>query len=469
MQSATWKVGLLVVVFAGLAYGVYVLLGARLTGENVYRVYADFENIGGLTKGAKVMMAGVDVGTVEAIELVSAHRARATLAIRRGVRIPEGTTARLPGAMFLPADQKVDLIPPTEIVGFLEPGQVLMGTLGETLESILPEGRRTLVAVQEAIKALQAVVEDQEYQLRLKSILANADLTSAQIALLSRRLNRFAAENEAILNRIIRDAASATADVKVAVAAATDFISDPQWKSRAESLLDSLQTTADRTQRLVTSVDELVSDRELQENIRSTAKNVDSITQSGVEMAATGKEIAANVKAFSEKANVLADDASEIAAEAKILLNRLNEIVQGVPTIRPPRFGEPQTRIDFLRDTGLSRFRTDILVDYPLTSTTRVFGGLYDATEDNSITLQYGTRHSPWLSSRYGLYASKPGVGVDLALSPRMWLEADAFDPNDLSFNVRARFGFGSNWGGFFGVDRIFEDNSLILGMSVWR
>jgi len=130
MQSATWKVGLLVVVFAGLAYGVYVLLGARLTGENVYRVYADFENIGGLTKGAKVMMAGVDVGTVEAIELVSAHRARATLAIRRGVRIPEGTTARLPGAMFLPADQKVDLIPPTEIVGFLEPGQVLMGTLG---------------------------------------------------------------------------------------------------------------------------------------------------------------------------------------------------------------------------------------------------------------------------------------------------------------------------------------------------
>jgi phospholipid/cholesterol/gamma-HCH transport system substrate-binding protein len=469
MKPADWKVGLLIIVFAALVYGAYVVIGGPFAERNTYVIYAEFADVAGLTSGSRVTMAGVSIGSVSAVELVDPHTARATLTLNRKYRVPVGSVAQLPTSLLLPADMRVEILPPTKPERYVPAGGTIRGERAMSLADLLPEGTKTLHAVQESLNALTAILKDQEYETRLKSILANADATSAQIALLSDRLNRFADENEALLAQIIQDAASATSDVRTAVAHATELITDPQWKSRAEVLLDSMQDTMDRAEQVVQSVDDLVNDPVLRQNLEATMANSEQITATGVEIAATGKEIAANVEVFTDKANRLADDAAEIADEAKRLLSRLNEIVGEVPTIRAPKFAQPKITLDFLRNTDADLFRTDVYVTYPLAADSLIVGGVYDATESNKINLQYGARSGERLWTRYGLYASKPGVGVDFLLSPRLALRAELFDPNDASFNIRTLMRIGPQWGAFVGFDRLFEDNAFVFGVSLER
>lgn len=468
MQNAAWKVGLLVIVFAAMAYGVYIFWGSQFSKQNMYRLYADFNNIGGLTRGAKVMLAGVEVGSVNTVSLVSPTLARATLDIKREFKIPLGSVATLPGSVFLPADQKIDIVPPKVVAGSFEPGMTMHGTIGKSLDSILPEGEKTLVAIQETLKSVRNLLDDKQAKGRINGILANAEIASAQIKILALRLTKFAGDNEHILTGALKNMSQATEDVRKAVAAATELVTDPQWRSRAEVLLDALQNTMDRANEVVASVHELVGDPELKKNIEATVANAAQITQAGTEVASTGKEIAANVKTFSEKANVLADDAQEIATEAKELFSRLNALL-GAGGLKGPRFNRPVVTLDFMRNTDKDLFRTDIVATYPLSSDSFVNGGVYDATESNKLILQYGLKSTPNLLTRYGLYAAKPGVGVDFSLSPKVTLQADLFDPNDATLNVRSRFNFGRNWGAFVGFDRLFRDNSFVVGLSLNR
>ncbi len=67
----------------------------ELTGGNTYRVTARFDSVSGLKNGARVELAGVEVGTVERIGLSSANtdQAEITLKIRDGVKIADDVIA----------------------------------------------------------------------------------------------------------------------------------------------------------------------------------------------------------------------------------------------------------------------------------------------------------------------------------------------------------------------------------------
>lgn len=468
-QNASWKVGLLILVFGGMAYGVWLLYGSRMARAATYDLRADFANIGGLTKGAKVMMAGVEVGSVVEIRLTTPKNARALLRIRREFQVPEGSVAQLPGSMFLPADQRVDIVTPAHYTAYMTAAsRPMKGILGKSLDSILPEGEKTLIALQETLQSVRKLIDDKDMKGQMKAILANAEVTSGQIKLLAMRLNRFASDNEHLLAQVLKDVAGATTDMKRAVAAATELITDPQWKSRAETLLDSIQATMDRAQVVVESVRDLVNDPALRANLNATMTNMEAMTASGTQIANTGKEIADNVKTLTVKANVLADEAGEIAEEAKSLLNRLNTLLEGA-SLKGPKIKVPQVTLDFQRNIEQDLFRTDINLAYPLTDDARIYAGVYDATEANKLNLQYSTRSLKNVWTRYGLYAAKPGLGVDFSPSHRVTLQADLFDPNDATFNVRSRFRLGTNWGAYVGFDRLFRDTSLVLGISLER
>lgn len=67
----------------------------ELAGGNTYRVTARFDSVSGLKNGARVELAGVEVGTVERIGLSSANtdQAEITLKIRDGVKIADDVIA----------------------------------------------------------------------------------------------------------------------------------------------------------------------------------------------------------------------------------------------------------------------------------------------------------------------------------------------------------------------------------------
>lgn len=83
---------LLVGAFLLLAFGALMFLAIQVSGlagetsKQSYRVHALFQNVGGLTERAKVTIAGVSVGRVEAITLDSkTQQARVEMAINSEV------------------------------------------------------------------------------------------------------------------------------------------------------------------------------------------------------------------------------------------------------------------------------------------------------------------------------------------------------------------------------------------------
>ncbi|MDR1425962.1 MAG: MlaD family protein [Rickettsiales bacterium] len=56
--------------------------------QKLYRVYAKFANINGITLGTKVKIGGVDVGNVHSISLEEDHTVLVSLNIKFGIKIP---------------------------------------------------------------------------------------------------------------------------------------------------------------------------------------------------------------------------------------------------------------------------------------------------------------------------------------------------------------------------------------------
>jgi phospholipid/cholesterol/gamma-HCH transport system substrate-binding protein len=91
-------------VLAGLAAIAYLSItvgGFSLGGPSGMKLFADFDEIGGLKPRAQVVISGVKVGQVTNITLDKDYRARVALEVRRNLELPVDTTASIVTAGLL--------------------------------------------------------------------------------------------------------------------------------------------------------------------------------------------------------------------------------------------------------------------------------------------------------------------------------------------------------------------------------
>jgi phospholipid/cholesterol/gamma-HCH transport system substrate-binding protein len=103
-------------VLVGLAAVAYLSLsvaGGAYSGPTGLRIHADFDEIGGLTTRAPVVISGVKVGTVESIGLADDYRARVVLNLDPSLKLPIDTTASIVTSGVL-GDRYVSLQPGAE-------------------------------------------------------------------------------------------------------------------------------------------------------------------------------------------------------------------------------------------------------------------------------------------------------------------------------------------------------------------
>ena len=101
MLNRTMEIGVGLVLLAGIL--ALLLLALRVSGlsptasTDTYKLYANFDNIAGLTVRAKVTMAGVTIGKVTAIDLDrDNYMARVTLQLEKAVdNLPVDSTASI--------------------------------------------------------------------------------------------------------------------------------------------------------------------------------------------------------------------------------------------------------------------------------------------------------------------------------------------------------------------------------------
>lgn len=129
--------GLIATAFLSLSVG-----GLSLRGNGDLRLFANFDQIGGLKPRAKVDISGVKVGQVSAIELNEDYRARVTMALDDKLQLPIDTTASIVTAGLL-GDQYISLqlggeeqiLKSGEDIEFTESAVILERLIGQFIHS----------------------------------------------------------------------------------------------------------------------------------------------------------------------------------------------------------------------------------------------------------------------------------------------------------------------------------------------
>lgn len=466
MKGAT-KVGVLVVVFVGLLYGAYAILGRALFGSQTETYYARFADAGGISEGTKVQMAGVPVGTVTKVQAIQDSASLrtigyATMSVDSKLAIPRGSVALVAGKLLSLGENPVEIVPPQKIAGYLAPGSELPGRRSGPLDDILPESKETVRELTATLKATRTLLEDQDLRKDIKKLLETSNATLEKFGQVAQQTQGLMQENRVLITGAIRNASLAMQDVREGTQLFTKILKDGKIEGRALAMLDQLNATSAKAADLVSSIDQFVNDQGFRQPLNRTMANAEKISDSGTRIAESTEKIAANGEVLSAKAIVIADKATEVADEAKKALQDIRNFFGKGP--RPKALGISAT-MDVMRQTDPNYWRTDIELSAPI-GEGKLHLGFWDAFESNKLTVQLGRQAGGDLYYRYGIFAAKPGIGVDYRITDKLHLRGDLFDINDPRFDLRARFELGKGLYGWAGFDRIFERNAPTVGIG---
>lgn len=469
MQGA-WKVGLLVVVFAGLLVSLLAFLGASFGKKEVQVFQAKMPDAGGILPGSKLLMAGVQIGIVRSVSLESPSVARLTLDIQKGVRIPRGSVVRIPSALISLGENSVTVVPGPG-PDLMDPAtDVLIGRKETMLESSLPEVNDTLVGLQATMKEVQAlmgnvskVLTDESRLAKVDQLLTTIDGTVAKFGNVAGRLDGLMAQNQSKLVGALDSFKTAMKDVQGTTSLVAEMIREGKFDEKVNSILVNLDKTTGKASSLVDEMKELVTDPKLRDPLAKSVQDMATITESGTRMAADAEKMAQNGVKITEKVDKFADKANELADNAKDIFEQIKKIIGRSPSTDRLNL---TANLDLVRESKPGHTRTDIEAAFNI-GQNRLHAGIYDAFEKNKITLQVGRPF--WGGKgeiRYGVYASKPGIGVEYEIARGLSLRGDLFDMNNPRADLRARFDLGGGFYGWLGAQQLFKRNTLLVGVG---
>ncbi|MBS1706172.1 MAG: MCE family protein [Armatimonadetes bacterium] len=475
MQNAS-RVGILVVLFAALLLGAYAVLQRSVFSPKTVRYFADFADAGGVTVGSKVLLAGVQVGQVAEVKLVSGTTARMTLQVQDGVQIPQGSVAVLPTALIGIGDRQVELTPPTKAqAGFIAPESILKGEQRSPLQAFAPDSGKTVDALNNTLNAstkllqsMEKVVSDESLKRDLQTLLQSSNQTAQNFGQLAQRFDQTLAQNQAALHGIVKNTQSVTRDLTEMSSTFAKYVKSGKLEGQMDTLVSDLSGALDQGTGLVSDLRALVNNPQMQGDLKGILANTRTMTETGTEIAVNtnkliekGLEVGENVNQLMIKANNLADQAGELFDEVKKKLLGVGASTGGVMG----GLKETQLSADLFRETDPNRWRTEVNLTIPAGKDKKIHFGLWDAFESNKLNAQLG--HTVGRSQlRYGVYASKPGVGADYELSKNWSVRGDIFGVNNPRFDFHTKLQMNKNLYGWLGIERIFDRNAPSIGIG---
>ena len=476
MKSAA-KVGVLLVVFVVLVIASFGVLGRSLFAPKKQIYYVDLVDAGGVTAGTRVLMAGVQVGTIEKIDLLNPHRARFTLSLNGDARVPIGSVAEIEGSLIGLGDTPLDIVAPAQFAGVLPERSTIPGHKAGPLDALLPNGGRDLYGhVNKTLTAVQQLLQDRHLQNDLKRVLetANTTLTASQATLakfnqLAGHTDALLTANESNLQAMLQATKGTIEQVQYTATTLADFVRKGKLQSGTTAILDRAVRLEKQAGSLLTTLNKTAADPALHHDLSATLHNVKETSDRGPALADNAQKITANMAEITEKAKPLPETLNEVAKKASALEDRLNSLIDKVSGLKPPSGGPLRGlsfQLDEIRETSLGHWRTDLNATLP-THDGFVTFGIYDAFEADRLNLQLGRFATPKLDYRYGVYASKPGFGVDYALTPRLGIRTDLWDINSPEFDAKLRYDFGGGVIGWLGAERIFSKTSPAIGIGI--
>ncbi len=137
------KIGMMIIVVIGLLAYLTIQSGDFRFVKEGYTVKVMFKNIDGVSLNAPVMLNGLEVGKVEAIDIVELPEGtmlQLTVWLEQSARLSKGTRAYVKNMGFL-GEKYVGLAVTGASQGYLEPGAVIYGRDPADMDTLLLDGQ----------------------------------------------------------------------------------------------------------------------------------------------------------------------------------------------------------------------------------------------------------------------------------------------------------------------------------------
>ena len=383
--SAETKVGAVALGAVALLIVVAVFYGAVRIGETGYPLHVDFDRVDGLKIGGQVRYAGVDIGRVTKIGVTEEGKARATLRIWSGNRIPEGSGFGI-GSDGLLGEKFVNISPSEERKTFLKPDTTVNGSPPQGLETFMSTADKLFTRLDRLVTSLEEVFGDSKVKTSLKDTTRNIDELAAT-------LSRMAAGNEGNINAIARNLAMMSGSLRD-VAARVDKMTtavdkDGNFSKDLTETLGNLRSASARLEKMAAALEPVATDPETARNIKTTLKNA---------------------KEVSEKANRILNNVEKVKTEA------------GMDLMYSGGSNHYETNMDLRINNGSGNF---------------LQMGVADIGAGNRVNFQLGQQGRTF-GGRIGVVEGQAGAGVDVRFGRDFKISADVYDPNDLRIKLRS-------------------------------
>jgi phospholipid/cholesterol/gamma-HCH transport system substrate-binding protein len=472
MVSAA-RVGALVVLFVAMGIGALAILNQSLFSRRATEYRIVFADAGGLTPGSRVMMSGVLVGRVERVALTRPDEAVAVVSLNDPHVILRGSTAVLPSSLISIGDREVQIIPGRGPA--LPANSTIPGEMKSAIESFIPDADKTMGELTQTLSSLNRLLNDKDLKGSFvgladsgkKTLDAGAD-TAVKVGQLVDRFDGIAAQTAPSVQRIIASSEKAMASITAMTAELQQTLAKGEFQSESLALLKKLNLAAEEGRTLVAELNKVVTDPQIQGSLKTTTANVSEITTSGVKVAKDFEVISAEGIEASKKVNELLVKANAMADDVKKLLEQFRGTVERLGGGSKDVLSRIEAEAELITSPEDGRIRTDLTMTVPV-GKEKFLLGVYDAFEANKITLQYKRSMDESLDLRYGVYASKPGLGVDYRVAPNLFARGDLYGLNDPRFDLRMRYDFNRSLYGWVGFDRLFDKTTPTIGFGVRR
>ncbi len=276
--GAEAKVGLLVIVGSVILLYMTFAVGKYEFGQKQgYVVTAVFDSVSGLDAKAAVRMAGVQIGTVERVELENS-KAKLTLRIQPGVKILRASEAAVK-TMGLLGDKYVDIIPPTgeglpgERAGYYHNDERIEATLSPSdADQLISKLSGISDDIKQVTASLRQVFGSRRGEQSMEDILHDLRETTANIKDFSYSLRSDGGELVMRLNELAKNLNGVVDENRDNLKVTLENVREAS--KSAELALASIDNVTRRIDRGEGTLGKLVNDDSMYSNIDSAAKGL---------------------------------------------------------------------------------------------------------------------------------------------------------------------------------------------------
>jgi phospholipid/cholesterol/gamma-HCH transport system substrate-binding protein len=328
------------------------------------------------------------------------------------------------------SDKEIDIVPNRSTTEYLKPGTVVCGKNPIELEGLVPKAEQLLDSLKRISDAVGSMVSDKQLKGHLDRSFNNIEEMTARLDKMAVVITNTIAGSQGDIHTIASNTALASQNLLTMSKDLESFTHRGDVQENMRGTLVAARDAAESLDRTAKGLEKLATNPELQQNIRETVES-----------------------------------ARKTVGEAEKIMNRVGNVVGAVenPKVHiaiPTR----KTSLDGVVIPSRRHFRATVSTSLSLAHDRFLSLGIYDLGGSNNIILEPGQSLDANTDLRYGLYASRLGVGLDHAFSNKTYGSLNLYNPDAPRLDLQLGYMVDKDWSVLLGLDKAFKDNEVTIG-----